>query len=129
MLVEEQKYLEKIIDKLRKELLTARKNHRQTQKRAANGAGGLAALLLCIDRKFTGIFCKDPDVISVACQIIHITFPFYFIYSIMELTGSVVRGLKKIFLSMVAMVYPMTWLLAMFSFLLCYRKSELFRSF
>ena len=71
----------------------------------------------------------DPDVISVACQIIHITFPFYFIYSIMELTGSVVRGLKKIFLSMVAMVYPMTWLLAMFSFLLCYRKSELFRSF
>ena len=26
-------------------------------------------------------------------------------------------------------VYPMTWLLAMFSFLLCYRKSELFRSF
>ena len=85
--------------------------------------------LLCIDRKFTGIFCKDPDVISVACQIIHITFPFYFIYSIMELTGSVVRGLKKTFLSMVAMVYPMTWLLAMFSFLLCYRKSELFRSF
>lgn len=53
----------------------------------------------------------------------------YFIYSIMELTGSVVRGLKKAFLSMVAMVYPMTWLLAMFSFLLCYRKSELFRSF
>lgn len=86
-------------------------------------------MLLCIDRKFTGIFCKDPDVISVACQIIHITFPFYFIYSIMELTGSVVRGLKKTFLSMVAMVYPMTWLLAMFSFLLCYRKSELFRSF
>lgn len=118
--------------------------------------GGLAALLLCIDRKFTGIFCKDPEVISVACQIIHITFPFYFIYSIMELTGSVVRGLKKTFLSMVivivdlclvrvlilawtvayfhsvsivAMVYPMTWLLAMFSFLLCYRKSELFGSF
>ena len=72
------------------------------------------------------------------------------------MTGSVVRGLKKTFLSMVivivdlclvrvlilawlvayfhsvsmvAMVYPMTWLLAMFSFLLCYRKSELFRSF
>ena len=45
------------------------------------------------------------------------------------MTGSVVRGLKKIFLSMVAMVYLMTWLLAMFSFLLCYRKSELLRSF
>ena len=82
MLVEEQKYLEKIIDKLRKELLTAPEGWR----------------LCSIDRKFTGIFCKDPDVISVACQIIHITFPFYFIYSIMELTGSVVRGLKKTYI-------------------------------
>ena len=63
MLVEEQKIIwKKIIA--------------NSEKSMTNGAGGLAALLLCIDRKFTGIFCKDPDVISVAYQIIHITFLF-----------------------------------------------------
>ena len=104
MLVEEQKYLEKIIDKLRKELLTAPEGWR-----------------LC-----SFVLTGNSRAFFVRIQM---SFLFYFIYSIMELTGSVVRGLKKIFLSMVAMVYPMTWLLAMFSFLLCYRKSELFRSF
>ena len=83
MLVEEQKYLEKIIDKLRKELLTAPEGWR------------LCSFVLTGNSR---AFCKDPDVISVACQIIHITFPFYFIYSIMELTGSVVRGLKKTYI-------------------------------
>ena len=63
MLVEEQKYLEKIIDKLRKELLTAPEGWR------------LCSFVLTGNSR--AFFCKDPDVISVACQIIHITFPFY----------------------------------------------------
>lgn len=108
----------------------------------------LSSLILCFSRPVLGIFCKDPNVVEVARSIILVSFPFYFIYSVMELTGSVVRGLGETMQSMgivifalcivrvlllgwsvsafhsvqmVAAVYPVTWLIAMLLFILSYR--------
>lgn len=80
-------------------------------------------------------------------QIIGVSFPFYFIYSIMEVTGGLVRGVGKTIpsmiivivtlcicrigilklfvdqfhsLRMVAAVYPITWSLAMIAFIICF---------
>lgn len=107
MLVEEQKYLEKIIDKLRKELLTAPEGWRLCSFVLT---GNSRAFFVRIQMSFLCL----PDYSY------HISFLLYlFHYGIDRECG---KRLKKD-------VYPMTWLLAMFSFLLCYRKSELFRSF
>lgn len=109
----------------------------------------LSALILCFSRPVLGIFCKDPEVVEAARSIILVSFPFYFIYSVMELTGSVVRGLGETMQSMgivifalcivrvlllgcsvrmfhsvqmVAAVYPVTWLIAMLLFILSYQR-------
>lgn len=80
MLVEEQKYLEKIIDKLRKELLTAPEGWR------------LCSFVLTGNSR--AFFVRIQMSFLLPARLF-ISLPFYFIYSIMELTGSVVRGLKR----------------------------------
>lgn len=109
--------------------------------------GVLSAVLLSFGRPVLGIFCKDESVIRLGLQIIGVSFPFYFVYAIMEVTGGLVRGmgktiqsmviviatlcvcrivLLKVFveqfhsLKMVAAVYPVTWILAMSAFILCF---------
>lgn len=89
------------------------------------------------------VFCPDEAMIENGMQIIRVTFPLYFLYSIFEVTGGVVRGIGKSFPSMVivifnlcvirvllleifdrffhsigsiAAVYPVTWFLAVVSF-------------
>ena len=107
----------------------------------------LSAVILMFGRTILGIFCRDEQVIRLGLQIIGVSFPFYFIYSIMEVTGGLVRGVGKTIpsmiivivtlcicrigilklfvdqfhsLRMVAAVYPITWSLAMFAFIICF---------
>lgn len=109
--------------------------------------GALSAVILAFGRPILGIFCKDESVILLGLEIIGVSFPFYFVYAIMEVTGGLVRGmgqtiqsmviviftlcicrivLLKLFvdqfhsLKMVAAVYPVTWLLAMSAFIVCF---------
>lgn len=94
-----------------------------------------------------GAFCPDQAVIAEGLRIIGVTFPVYFIYSLFEVTGGVVRGIGKSVPSMiivivnlclirillleivdrtvhsvesVAVLYPVTWLLATVSFVIYY---------
>lgn len=111
--------------------------------------GVLSVVILALGRPILGIFCKDESVILLGLQIIGVSFPFYFVYAIMEVTGGLVRGmgrtvqsmviviftlcvcrvvLLKLFvekfhsLKMVAAVYPVTWILAMTAFILCFAR-------
>ena len=90
-----------------------------------------------------GVFCPDQAVVAEGMRIISVTFPVYFVYSLFEVTGGVVRGIGKSVPSMVivivnlcvirilmleisdrvfhsvqavAAVYPLTWLMATLSF-------------
>ena len=107
----------------------------------------LSTVILMFGRTILGIFCRDENVIRLGLQIIGVSFPFYFIYSIMEVTGGLVRGVGKTIqsmivvivtlcicrigilklfvdqfhsLRMVAAVYPITWSLAMIAFIICF---------
>lgn len=108
---------------------------------------GFEALLsvgcMAYGKEILGIFCPDPEVIAAGLQIIRISFPLYFLYGILEVTGGMIRGMGKTFWSMmvlvtnlcviriillpilseryrslsgVAAVYPITWGLTAMSF-------------
>lgn len=108
---------------------------------------GIAWLILGFGRQVLGLFCNDRDVIAEGLKIIRVTFPFYFVYVLMEVTGGIVRGAGKTLQSMaivliqlcvvrvivltfmvrrfhtitaVASVYPITWVLALISFISYY---------
>lgn len=119
-------------------------------------AGSLILILGLAAWKFgqeiLGAFCKDTEVIEIGMEIIKVTFPLYFLYSIMEVTGGIIRGIGKSLPSMiiivinlcgirilllhilvnlknsvsaVAAVYPATWLLAAICFIvyyICWKK-------
>ena len=103
----------------------------------------ISAVVLLFGRQLLGMFCKEEEVIAEGLKIIHVSFPFYFIYAILEVTGGIVRGTGKTMQSMaiviihlcvvrvlllgilaehfhtvqaVASVYPITWVLAAASF-------------
>ena len=103
----------------------------------------ISAVVLLLGRQILGVFCKEEEVIAEGLKIIHVSFPFYFIYAILEVTGGIVRGTGKTIQSMaivmihlcvvrvlllgilaehfhtvqaVAAVYPITWALAAVSF-------------
>lgn len=103
----------------------------------------ISAVVLLFGRQILGVFCKEEEVIAEGLKIIHVSFPFYFIYAILEVTGGIVRGTGKTMQSMaivmihlcvvrvlllgilaehfhtvqaVAAVYPITWALAAVSF-------------
>lgn len=108
---------------------------------------GFEALLsvgcMAYGKEILDIFCPDPEVIAAGLQIIRISFPLYFLYGILEVTGGMIRGMGKTFWSMmvlvtnlcviriillpilseryqslsgVAAVYPITWGLTAMSF-------------
>lgn len=108
----------------------------------------LSAVVLSFGRQILGVFSDDPAVIEEGLRIIHVSFPFYFLYAILEVTGAVVRGIGKTTQSMfiiicnlcvvritilsiftavfhsiewVAAVYPITWCLTAVSFVVYYR--------
>lgn len=99
----------------------------------------ISMAVLLLERPVLGLFCKEETVISIGLNIIHVSFPFYLIYAIQEVTGGIVRGAGKTLQSMVivimdlcvirvllltflvdhfqtvqavAAVYPLTWSLA-----------------
>ena len=103
----------------------------------------ISVVVLLFGRQILGVFCKEEEVIAEGLRIIHVSFPFYFIYAILEVTGGIVRGTGKTMQSMaiviihlcvvrifllgilaehfhtvqaVAAVYPVTWVLAAASF-------------
>ena len=110
---------------------------------------GISAAVLCFGRPILNSFCGEEEVIVEGLKIIRTTFPFYFVYAILEVTGGIVRGNKKTMQSMaivivnlcvirvlllciftehfhsihaVAAVYPVTWILATLSFVLYYYR-------
>lgn len=54
-----------------------------------------SSLALIFGEQLFRVFIKDPEVIKLGLQIIHITFPFYFIYAILQIFGDSLRGLGK----------------------------------
>ena len=96
----------------------------------------IAVIMLAFPEQIFGLFIKDMDVVKNALRIAGVSFPFYWIYPIMEVTSSSVRGMgysissliaillnicalrimllaifSKIFPSLEALasVYPITW--------------------
>ncbi len=62
------------------------------------GAGyavGAAFLLLLFDREIFGIFQRDADVITCGIRIMRVTFPFYWLYVILEVLADTLRGTGK----------------------------------
>lgn len=104
----------------------------------------ISAVVLIFERQILRMFCKEEEVIAEGLKIIHVSFLFYFIYAILEVTGGIVRGTGKTMQSMAiviiqlcvvrmfllgilaeyfhtvqaaAAVYPITWVLAAASFM------------
>lgn len=61
---------------------------------------GLAAVTSCLALFFGAslfrIFNKEASVIETGCRIIRVSFPFYFIYSILQVLGDSLRGAGKV---------------------------------
>lgn len=104
-------------------------------------------IILLLGRPLLALFCNELAVIEEGLKIIHISFPFYFLYAFLEVTGGIIRGLGKTVQSMmivivnlcvirvlllgilvnsfhtiqaVAFVYPATWFVAALSFIIYY---------
>ena len=107
----------------------------------------IAALILMWPRTVFTWFMKDQDVVTNALKIATISYPFYWVYVILEVNGGAVRGMGYTFQSMVAVIanmcvlrvsllaifsrvfqtieslgacYPITWATAAISFLVLF---------
>lgn len=64
-------------------------------------AGGIIAIgvgsfiLLLVDKQLFSIFSRNLNVILLGANIVNITFPFYFLYVILECMGAAIRGMGK----------------------------------
>ena len=111
--------------------------------------GALVAILLTFSHTFMRIFIKNEEIIYLGSQIALTTFPFYWLYSILEVLGSSLRGMGYSIVSMyvtticlcgvritllyliskfnldfksVAYVYPMTWFFTASIFIIAFLK-------
>ena len=66
--------------------------------------GMISAAVLLNGREILGMFCADENVITEGLKIIHVSFPFYFVYAILEVTGSILRGAGKTMRSMLIVI-------------------------
>ena len=107
----------------------------------------IAGVILMFPQTVFGWFMKDPEVVADALKIALVSFPFYWIYPIMESTGGAVRGMGYSIFSMVIIilnlcvvrisllayfsatihtiqslgaVYPITWATAMICFIIVF---------
>ena len=116
-------------------------------------SGGLsiviATIILSFSHTFMRIFIKNKEIIYLGSQIALTTFPFYWLYSILEVLGSSLRGMGYSIVSMyitiiclcgvrisllyliskfnldfksVAYVYPMTWFFTASIFIIAFLK-------
>ncbi|MBR2527803.1 MAG: MATE family efflux transporter [Blautia sp.] len=65
---------------------------------------GIARLILCFPRTVFTWFMKDQDVVTSTMQLALVSFPFYWIYPIMEVIGGALRGMSYALSSMVIIV-------------------------
>ena len=109
----------------------------------------LAIVILSFSHTFMRIFIKNEEIIYLGSQIALTTFPFYWLYSILEVLGSTLRGMGYSIVSMyitiiclcgvrisllyliskfnfdfklVAYVYPMTWFFTASIFIIAFLK-------
>ena len=79
----------------------------------------VAGLILAFPRTVFTWFIKDQDVVTDALRIATISYPFYWLYVILETNGGAVRGMGYTFHSMIAVIANMAvlrvTLLAVFS--------------
>ena len=116
-------------------------------------SGGLsviiATIILIFSHTFMRIFIKNEEIIYLGSQIALTTFPFYWLYSILEVLGSSLRGMGYSIVSMyitiiclcgvrisllyliskfnldfksIAYVYPMTWFFTASIFIIAFLK-------
>ncbi|MCY7007916.1 MATE family efflux transporter [Fusobacterium simiae] len=116
-------------------------------------SGGLsviiAIIILTFSHTFMRIFIKNEEIIYLGSQIAFTTFPFYWLYSILEVLGNSLRGMGYSLVSMyitiiclcgvrisllyliskfnldfksVAYVYPMTWFFTASIFMIVFLK-------
>ena len=112
-------------------------------------AGLMGALLLGFGKYAFQLFSQDGEVIQTGLRIIRVTFPFYWLYVILEVHADALRGigrsvppmavilicmcvLRTVFLAVftgiwnsveaVAAVYPSAWLAAALCLTLCWRR-------
>ena len=109
----------------------------------------IATIILTNSHTFMRIFIKNEEIIYLGSQIALTTFPFYILYTILEVLGSCLRAMGYSIVSMyvtmiclcgfrvtllyviskfnldfksVAYVYPMTWCLTAIDFIFAFRK-------
>ena len=109
----------------------------------------IATIILTFSHTFMRIFIKNEEIIYLGSQIALTTFPFYWLYSILEVLGSSLRGMGYSIVSMyitticlcgvritllyliskfnldfksVAYVYPMTWFFTASIFIIAFLK-------
>ena len=66
--------------------------------------GCLAVIFLSFPRTIFGWFMKDGEVVENALRIALISFPLYWIYPILEVTGGALRGMGRAFCSMAVVI-------------------------
>ena len=71
----------------------ARKGARVCQGLGLGVSLALSVLMLSFGSEIYQIFSRDGAVIEYGLKVIAVTFPFYFLYSILEVQGDVARGL------------------------------------
>lgn len=108
-------------------------------------------IMLIFSRGFLRLFTADPVVIDLGSQIMHRTFPFYFLYVFIEVLSAALRGAGWSFSSMciilvnmcgvrlltllvvmrtihtaqgVAIVYPVTWACAVLCLMVYYQLNK-----
>ena len=66
--------------------------------------GCLIVIFVSFPRTIVGWFMKDGDVVTNALRIALVSFPFYWVYPILEVTGGAIRGMGKALTSMVVII-------------------------
>lgn len=111
----------------------------------------LSATMLMLSDQAFGLFVPEPEVIAIGGQIIAVTFPLYFLYLIMEVLSSTIRGAGKALPPMIiiltcvcglrillltlfgsqletasdiAVIYPITWAATALSMFIYYKKEN-----
>ncbi len=59
-------------------------------------AAATSVLALLFGPQLFRIFNKEASVIAIGCKVIGVTFPFYFLYSILQVLGDSLRGAGKV---------------------------------
>ena len=67
----------------------------------------MAMLMLALGQTAFGLFNQDPAVIAVGQRIIRVTFPFYWLYAILEMHGDALRGIGQSVTPMVLILFCM----------------------